>query len=154
LHPSRLEIQQRLRWIIPAGIAIGAILIIALWFRYFHLAGSDNAADEIWSRPIVWLALALVATIAAPPILFVTTRNYVWLIRHGTEISGRVLSVGSVTKGGATPVTYAYNFGGVEYTTKRDTPNLFADRYQPGTPVLVLIDARKPSRATVLDLEE
>lgn len=154
MHPSRLQIQQRLRWIVPSGIVVGVLLIVGLWVRYAHLAGSDNAADDIWSRPIVWLALALAATIAGPPILFVATRNYVWLIRHGAEVRGRVVKVSLVTRGGATPVTYAYNVDGIEYTIKRDTPNMMADRYRPGTQVLVLIDPRKPSRATVLDLED
>jgi hypothetical protein len=150
MHPARLDIQRRLRVIIPVGILIGLALIAGMWVRYFMLAGNDNAASDVWSRPVVWLTLAIFATVLAPPVLFLAARNYVWLIRHGVEVPGRVTSIGTVTQGGATPIGYAYTVDGVELTMKRDTPNAMSEGYTVGTPVLVLVNPRKPRRAIVL----
>lgn len=153
MHPARLDIQRRLRVIVPVGTLIGLAVIAGMWVRYFMIAGNDNAAPDVWSRPLVWLTMAIFATVVAPPALFLAVRNYVWLIRHGVEAPGRVTSIGIVTHGGATPIGYAYNVDGVEYTMKRDTPNAMSQGYAVGTPVVVLVNPRKPRRAIVLHLE-
>jgi hypothetical protein len=150
MHPARLDIQRRLKVLVPLGIVILVGVIAAMWIRYAMIVGNDNAAQDVWSRPIVWLVLAVFITVAAPPVLFVAVRNYTWLIRHGVEVPGRVTSIGIVTKNGATPIGYAYTVDGVEYTMKRDTPDAMSRGYEVGTPVLVLVDPRKPLRATVL----
>jgi hypothetical protein len=136
---------------VPVGVLIGLAVIAGMWARYFMLAGNDdNAAADVWSRPVVWLTLAVFATVIAPPVLFFAVRNYIWLIRHGVEVPGRVTSIGSVTQGGATPIGYAYTVDGVQHTMKRDTPNAMSEGYTVGTPVIVLVNPRKPSRAIVL----
>jgi len=154
MHASRAEIQKRLRVMIPVGIAVGAAAIIGAWLRYLAVASNDVAAEDIWSRPGVWLTLALVATVAAPPILFFAVRNYVWLIKFGQEVPGRVTSIGRVTHSGATPVTYAYTVDGIEHTMRRDTPNTDVERFQVGSQVIILVDPKRPKRATVLGLDE
>jgi hypothetical protein len=150
MHPARLDIQRRLRVIVPVGILIGLTVIAAMWARYFMIASNDNAVPGVWSRPVVWLTLAIFATVVAPPVLFLAVRNYIWLIRHGVEVPGRVTSIGTVTQGGATPIGYAYTVGGVEHTMKRDTPNAMSEGYTVGTPVLLLVNPRKPGHAVVL----
>ncbi len=139
----------------PIGIAVGVIVIIGLWVGYFVVAGWDDAqrGRGVMSKPYPWLALALVATFAAPPILFFAMRNYIWLIRHGTEIQGHVKSVSMVTHSGARPVTFAYSVNGKEYSVKRDTPNDTAKGYSPGTPVLLLVNPAKPKQVTVFDVD-
>jgi hypothetical protein len=158
MHPKRLEINDRLRWLLPTGVACGAALVAALWAAYFYKA-SQAGDDGRWiqntfDRPAVWLVLAAAATVVVPVAFLVSGRNFVWLVRHGTEVWGRVVSVSALSHAGSRPVTYAYTVGGTEYTLKRDTPTLWADQYEPGTPVLVLVDPRKPRRATVLNVSE
>lgn len=153
MHPKRTEIEQRLRWMIPVGAILLFGVIIAAWVRYYFLADGDETAQHATARPGTWLMIAIFAT-AAAPVAFFTVSKYRWLIRHGQEIPGRVLSVGSVTHSVSTPVTYGYTVGGVEYSHKRDTANTICDDYQPGSPVLVLIDPNKPGRATILHIEE
>jgi hypothetical protein len=154
MHPKRLEIQERLRWLVPVGIAAGVVVAAALWAAYLYKAGqvadTGRVSPNTFDRPEVWLALAAIVTLGLPIVFLVSVRNFTWLIRHGTEVQGRVTSVSRLSSSGSRPVTYAYTVGGTEYTMKRDTPNLFADRFEPGTPVVVLVDPSKPKRATVL----
>jgi hypothetical protein len=153
MHPKRAEIDQRVRKLVPIGIGLGILLVIGLWVGYFYNAGREVTGKNpsVWTSPYPWLALALVTTLVGPPVMFVSVRNYIWLIRHGTEVQGYVKSVSPLSKSGARPVTYRYSVNGVEYTMKRDTPTMYADNYAPGTPVLMLVDPDKPKRATVLE---
>ncbi|QOV91135.1 DUF3592 domain-containing protein [Humisphaera borealis] len=135
-------------------MALEALVTAGLWIGYFYVSGQEVPAKgaSVWSSSYVWLAMALVATLAAPPILFFAVRNFVWLIRHGTEVQGQVRSISPLSKGGSRPVTYAYSVNGVEYTMRRDTPTMYADKYTVGSQVLVLVDPNKPKRATVLEV--
>src|SRR5687768_3834479 len=134
MHPKRIEINDRLRVLIPAGIALGIVVILGLWGGYIYFESREDAdlTTTWWQQPLVWVTMACVATFVAPPILYVKIKSYVWLMRHGDEVPGEVVSVGSFTKAGMTPVTYRYTVQGVDYTMKRDTPNLYANTYRPG----------------------
>lgn len=152
MHPMRKQIDQRLRVLIPVGIALEALVTVGLWVGYFYYSSKSEpgvASSSTWTSPLPWLALALVATVAGPPLLVMAVRNYVWLIRNGAEVPGYVKSISPLRSGGAQPVTFAYSVNGVEYTLKRDSP--YARDYSKGTPVVVLVDPAKPKRATVLE---
>lgn len=153
MHPKRLEINQRLRWLLPLGWGLGAAAIVGLWAAYFVMEGRNlKASPNTFDRPIVWLTLAILATVGVPVAMVTQVRSYVWLIRHGTEVPGRVTALSNLQKSGATPVTFAYAVNGVEHSIKRDMPVGEAEAYAVGTPLVVLVDPSKPKRATVLDV--
>jgi hypothetical protein len=129
--------------------AIAAVAVIVLWVLFYvKFSAYTGRRGEQW--PVSWLVLAILATVGAPAWILTQRRN-LSLLRDGMEVSGRVVSVSPLRKGGMRPVTYAYVVDGVEYKFRRDTPVSFAKHYQPGSPVRLVVDPAHPKRAMVFD---
>ena len=104
MHPERAEIVNRMKWLVPTGIVLLIVGLAVLWIGYFRTAAAEDDSRESTQR-YVWLTMAIVMTVAGPPILYVAVRNFVHLVKHGIEVEGRVVSISPLSKGQGTPVT-------------------------------------------------
>jgi hypothetical protein len=128
------------------------LAVLLLWINYllcavFHfdlIAFGSGTKQDTAGDSMIYLALALLATLVAPAFALVRVRKALSLARNGVEVTGTVTKIGMVSKAGLVKAVCEYNYQGTTFThewshNKHATPSLAV-----GDALVLIIDPASP----------
>lgn len=143
---------KRMMWLGPivAPLVVGSLWVLYIVAAAFHFDIFKHAEPPDAFKRLFYLIFAIVGTVLAIPLTWLSVQKSKILLTRGRHVTGRIVSVGGVSRYGMTPVTFEYTVDGVQYTIKRDWYEDEVENFDDSTTADIVYDPRKPGRCMVM----
>ncbi|MCX7804944.1 MAG: hypothetical protein N3A38_07105 [Planctomycetota bacterium] len=133
----------------PAVYFLTAAAISVLMWGWFLLEHFTDLRIVRLGQEARRESVPIAVPIATVPLAFIGAtilwRRAVGIAENCVPVIATVKSVGGEVQG-FRDVTFGYTFEGVEYSKKMSVVGAIAEKFEPGSPVEIIVDRRKPSR--------